>query len=701
MVLASLAGRTLGGKYRIVRLLGQGGMATVYLGYQETLERQVAIKVLPPHPGLNAMFVERFQLEAKTVARLQHPHILPLYDHGVEDDILYLVTPYIDGGALDEVMRDGRVDTAYTERLLRQLAGALDYAHRQGVIHRDIKPGNILLDGEGNALLADFGIAKIAGDTGNLTGTGVVGTPAYMSPEQCQGMALDARADIYSLGVVVYEMLTGIQPYQAETPINVMMKHVTEPPPDILAVAPHLPEGLRPVMLRVLAKDPADRYQTTAEFAADLSAVLSGRPPSTSVAPAARRADNTPPSSPTVPIPPMTGSAADPDGQPAPIPQPTIIVQQDSSTRLLVIGFGVIALLVIAGFGLLLLAATRPADTDAGGAATTAPAQVAQDAAPTRTPRPTTEPVAASNLRGRAVFGQSRQPGDSVNVRLRSVPLPGQGRVYVVWLGSTLDERALNIGRIAIDATGEGGLSYIDPDGAFLPALYDRVRVTAENLSDEGAATPRGALVYEGTLLPAVSTLMSELFVASKAGFGGRGLLDSAIREARFAQQHAGLASGARNAVGMRLHAEHTLQILNGGNTDYDGDGRVSNPGTGIGLYTFLDTIEDLLLALADEDGVEESALGESDNMRVCLDNVRRWADAIVALELEIVVAETMDAVRPQLAESTRLADILVDGVDANENGLIEIFEGECGLLQSGAAALLIASINLTTVAAE
>src|SRR5690606_18262361 len=187
-------------------------MPAVYLGYQESVDRQVAVKILPPHPGLDENFVERFQLEAKTIARLQHPHILPLYDYGTQEDIVYLVMAYADGGTLDDYVVDGPMPLPLVEKFLREIAGALDYAHRRGVIHRDIKPGNILMDGEGHALLADFGIVKLAEGGTNLTGTGVVGTPAYMAPEQAQGAPIDARADIYSLGVVVYQMLTGKQP---------------------------------------------------------------------------------------------------------------------------------------------------------------------------------------------------------------------------------------------------------------------------------------------------------------------------------------------------------------------------------------------------------------------------------------------------------------------------------------------------------
>ena len=280
---ASLVGRKLG-MYQITELLGQGGMATVYKGYREDIDRYVAVKVLPPHPGLDHQFVDRFKLEARTIARLQHPHILPLYDYGVEDDIIYLVMAYVAGGSLADMMDKGRIPLPEIERVLRQVAGALDYAHRQGVIHRDIKPDNILLDNDGNVLLADFGIVKIvSGESSTntnpaLTQTGgLVGTPAYMSPEQGSGLSdITTRADQYSLGVVVYEMLTGEPPYTADTPMQVVIKHITEPVPNPSNVNKNLSPEMESVIQRVLAKRPDDRYGTVTEFADDFARATRG-----------------------------------------------------------------------------------------------------------------------------------------------------------------------------------------------------------------------------------------------------------------------------------------------------------------------------------------------------------------------------------------------------------------------------------------
>ncbi|MBL8120961.1 MAG: serine/threonine protein kinase, partial [Anaerolineae bacterium] len=197
-----------------------------------------------------------------------------LYDYGAQEDILYLVMAYVEGGSLGDRIDRGKFAPNEAETILRQVSGALDYAHRQGVIHRDIKPDNILLDKEGHALLADFGIVKIAGGgDSRLTVTGgLVGTPAYMAPEQGTGQTdISGSADIYSLGVVVWEMITGRQPYTAETPMQVVIKHMTEPVPSLRRDGEALPEALEVVMQRVLAKNPQNRYQTAGEFADDFT----------------------------------------------------------------------------------------------------------------------------------------------------------------------------------------------------------------------------------------------------------------------------------------------------------------------------------------------------------------------------------------------------------------------------------------------
>ncbi|MEP7136456.1 MAG: serine/threonine-protein kinase [Chloroflexota bacterium] len=259
------------GPYRIISQIGQGGMATVYKAYQPSMDRNVAVKVLPGQLATSKEFTERFQQEARIIARLEHAHILPVFDYGESEGISYFVMRYLEAGTLKEKMEANRpLPLPEIDRLFSQLADALSYAHSQGVIHRDLKPANALIDSRGNLFLTDFGIAKILESASpRLTQTdAIMGTPAYISPEQAQAQKVDQRSDIYSLGIILYEMVTGQVPYTADTPLAVILKHVSNPLPLPSSIKPDIPEAIEQVILKALAKNPDDRFDTVAEFEA-------------------------------------------------------------------------------------------------------------------------------------------------------------------------------------------------------------------------------------------------------------------------------------------------------------------------------------------------------------------------------------------------------------------------------------------------
>jgi len=255
------------GQYQIVAPLGEGGMAAVYKAYQPAMERFVAVKVLPRQMASSDEFVARFRREARMLAQLQHPHILPVFDYGEADGYPYIVMPFVPSGTLAELLHKRRLPLAQVRRIVTQIGDALSYAHARGMIHRDIKPSNVLIDERGNCLLTDFGLARMAEASTKLTASGaVMGTPAYMSPEQGAGSNIDQRSDIYSLGIVLYEMATGRVPYIAETPIAVVFKHIQDPLPSARKLNPDLPESVELVLFKSLAKNPDDRYQTAEDF---------------------------------------------------------------------------------------------------------------------------------------------------------------------------------------------------------------------------------------------------------------------------------------------------------------------------------------------------------------------------------------------------------------------------------------------------
>jgi serine/threonine-protein kinase len=266
------------GRYEIRREIGRGGMATVYLAYDPRFRREVALKAMPHQFTHDPMFRTRFEREAQTIAALEHPAIVPVHDFGEESGQPYIVMRYMSGGSLSERLKHGRLSLAATTAVLNRISSALDRAHGIGVVHRDLKPGNILFDQYGDAFLADFGIAKIAEATAALTGSGLVGTPAYMSPEQVKGENIDGRSDIYSLGIILYEMLSGAQPYQATTPWGILSKHVSAPIPHVLEQASDLPPQLDTIVTRALAKEATDRFQTAGELATAMTLVVQQRP---------------------------------------------------------------------------------------------------------------------------------------------------------------------------------------------------------------------------------------------------------------------------------------------------------------------------------------------------------------------------------------------------------------------------------------
>src|SRR5713101_2263318 len=271
--------RVLSNSYEIGAEIGRGGMAEVYLGHDRLLDRRVAVKVLSHVYASDPMSVERFRREAQAAAGLNHPNIVAVYDWGQEGDTSFIVMEYVPGQTLRELLRSyGRLASTEAARIAAEIADALSFAHRNGVIHRDVKPGNVLITSEGQVKVADFGIARAESGDG-LTQTGaIMGTATYFSPEQAQGLALDGRSDVYALGVVLYEMVTGVAPFIADSPVSVAFKHVREEPVPPSELVHDVPGAMDRIVLTAMAKDVTRRYQSAADLRGDLMRFERHRP---------------------------------------------------------------------------------------------------------------------------------------------------------------------------------------------------------------------------------------------------------------------------------------------------------------------------------------------------------------------------------------------------------------------------------------
>ncbi|HLQ58719.1 MAG TPA: protein kinase [Gemmatimonadales bacterium] len=386
--------RLVEGKYKVERMLGKGGMGAVFLAHDLTLERQVAIKVLPPDISMDEHIVKRFQQEAKTSAKLDHTNIIPIYRVESEGGLNYFVMKYIEGTSLEDVLDQKQPLTIdYIQRVLWEAACALGHAHQRGVVHRDVKPANIMFDHDGRVMLTDFGISKALQAATGFTGTGmIIGTPHYMAPEQAKGGTVDGRADQYSMGVVAYRMLTGELPYTGDSVHTILYKHIFEEVPSAGAKRSDAPPFLTAAVSRSLSKEPDQRFATMEEFA---TAVWPEQPVATPKAGSASKSPRRPP-----PRPARTASADAPtemtNAPTTPIPRAGMKIPAGKKKQRSSVGMVVGALVVVAaGVGGYLALGTK-SEPPPRGSLPPAPPPVA---APVETVRVAAQPPPAASRR--------------------------------------------------------------------------------------------------------------------------------------------------------------------------------------------------------------------------------------------------------------------------------------------------------------
>jgi len=275
--MAGLTGKTLD-HYRLIEQVGQGGMATVYRAQDIRTLNEIALKVLSPTISGDKRFVRRFRREAGLVVRLKHPNIVPVLDYGEANGMVYLVMPYIQGSTLSDHIRTKQLSAENVLRWTDEIAQALDFAHQQGIIHRDIKPSNVIISKSGQALLTDFGLARMADQSSTLTGSMLMGTPAFISPEQGRGQELDHRSDQYAFGILLFQILTGQLPFDGDNPMATVLKHLQDPVPRLRSINARIPQTVENIVLKSLAKNPENRFESVAELNRLFQAAMRGKP---------------------------------------------------------------------------------------------------------------------------------------------------------------------------------------------------------------------------------------------------------------------------------------------------------------------------------------------------------------------------------------------------------------------------------------
>jgi serine/threonine protein kinase len=667
--MAGWIGHTIS-KVEIQKLLGRGGMAEVYLGRHTTLNRPVAVKILHGHLSDDETLMARFRSEAQAVASMRHPNIIQVFDFDVAEDQPYIIMELLEGPSLADYLRLMRRSgkTLSPEMLVRvvtYVAAALDYAHAHGIVHRDVKPSNVLLRRESGVLdpaqplpadaqpvLTDFGVARMANATVRTVSGVIVGTPAYMSPEQVSGQPVDARSDIYSLGVMLYEMVSGRLPFdtEADTPAATLVKHITEAPPPIPEASP----AVTAVIFRAMAKDRNERYQKAGDMATDLRAAY-GIPITPVDLPSPTPPLGTKPS----PVPGVGVSAA--AASPAVRPRP--------SRAFLVVGV-VLILIVAVGAGIFFgtdLLKGEDKASSGGGSGTLL------------------TPMTDFGLLG---FSNKSADLDQVTLTVQNLDPPPAGMQYEVWLLGGETRRSLGV--LTVGADGGGQLAYVAEEGENLLASYGRFEITVEPSPDPNPL-PTGDAVYSGAVPPAVLTHVRHLVVSFDGAPGKIGLVIGVMRDARQINEIAQALLAAQekdDLVEMKRQAEGLVNLIEGEGGehfgDLDEDGEVFNPGDGFGLLPGATTgyIQSSIEHAKYSAGSAEatgSIIQNANSLEAAAQNLGTWAAQLRDAAMTAIDSSDIGSAEEPAKQLVQLAGLFLRGEDVNGNGMVEPITGEGG----------------------
>ena len=670
--MANWVGKRLG-KVRIESLVARGGVAEIYVGTHTTLERKVAVKILRNLSEDNSDALLRFQREARVIAKLRHPNIVQVHDFDTVDGDPYLVMEYIEGPSLSKYLntlhqKNGRLEYPQMIRLMNAIASALQYAHKNGVIHRDIKPGNILLTSQSGPILADktiprdfepvltdFGLVRFL-DANRQTTTGqIAGTPAYMSPEQARGEATDGRTDVYSLGIVLYEILAGHIPFDGETTMSILLKQVTEPPPPI----PGLSVAIQNVLNHALAKDVNERFQTPLEFANAFSAAVSGN-----ADPETIRTDSVslPPSPPKV-------------EPPKPQPRPRWI-------RVAILGIMILAI-ALSGFFFVNGLPSSPSQT------VTPTLASATDLLPSATSTGAPSAVIPAGPIAILRFQNGTGIADQATLIARAMPAPPPGSQYEIWLIGA-DDR-LSLGNFVPDNTGKGEMSFVEPDGLNLLAFYDKVEITIEPKPDS-KPEPSGLIAYSFTFPAEGLTHLRYLLSSFPTTPGENALIQGLYVDIQNIDK---LARDMQTAfekgdkAGMLQKGEEALILLSGAQSedhkDWNGDGKTTDTGDPYGLLLNGSSFGYIQSVYAEADytvntpEATQFMIENGEVVKICDQNLSIWMPQLRGLLLTILTSTSDSEISGAIKDLVTLADHVLNGIDLDNNGKVDTASGECG----------------------
>ena len=679
----NLIGKTLG-KVRVEMFLAKGGMAEVYIGNHTSLHRSVAVKFLKADLQDEPDLRERFEREARVIAMLRHPNIIQIFDFDSYVNQPYLVMEYVPGASLGAYLRelhkrDQRLDLAVVNNLLGKIANALTYAHDSDVIHRDVKPANILLtsrstpvtvDGllpkDVEPILTDFGLVRFTQST-TQTSTGyITGTPAYMSPEQSRGERVDARSDVYSLGITVYEMLAGRVPFEADTAMGVLHQHINEPHSRIDGVS----ERVQKVIDRALEKDPDDRFQTPLEFAeAFNNALTSSTESETLHFPAAI--------SRSITVTRQNLQAIVVDNKKRKFTIPAII--------------GTVAIVVAIGA----LMVTRPSS----------PAMTPSAIAPTD-PASNAIPSETGNV-GLFRFQDGSAEADQVTFSSRNLPLPLEGSQYEAWLIEDDNEHRISLGVIKFDSDNAASLTFVDDSGQNLLTKYHGVEITIEPNPDN-SPNPSNEIAFSATLPSSgfshVRHLLAKFNSTPNQTPFIRGLRNDTKLLNDLSQDMLS-ALEAEDGIIMRLKAEQMLNIILGSQNpdykDWNGNTNIDDPSDGYGMLLNGDSggyiqgaYTHANLSLASSDATE-NMLTHGEHVKMAADNISTWTPQLRDQLIAILEATSLTDAEDPVREAVVLASQIHNGVDINGNENIEPIPGEGGAITAYEHSYYMADILL------